>query len=126
MARHQKSIFVFGSNLAGRHGKGAALSARQNWGAEYGVGRGRTGSAYALPTKDFKIKTLPIRDISRYVTEFIEYARSHPELQFIVTRVGCGLAGYKESDIRPLFEGAPDNCEFHWLKGQEDQACKDS
>lgn len=108
------AVFVFGSNLAGRHGKGAALEARQRWGAEYGVGRGRTGNAYAIPTKDHELRPLPLESIRTYVREFVAYAREHPALRFYVTRVGCGLAGYSEAQIRPMFEGAPENCEFTW------------
>jgi hypothetical protein len=103
-------IFVFGSNEAGRHGKGAALFARQNHGAVYGQGVGRTGNAYAIPTKDLNIRTLPLLRIEQYVLDFIEYAYDHPELTFNVTRIGCGLAGYRDEDIAPLFKGAPDNC----------------
>jgi len=111
---HPAPVFVFGSNLAGRHGKGAALEARKKWGAEYGVGRGRTGNAYAIPTKDHELRPLPLESIRTYVREFVAYAREHPALRFYVTRVGCGLAGYSEAQIRPMFEGAPDNCEFTW------------
>lgn len=103
-------IFVFGSNLAGRHGKGAALFALQNHGAEYGVGIGRTGNAFAIPTKDDNLCTLPLDSICRYVNGFIEYAKEHPKLEFQVTKIGCGLAGYQESDIAPLFNDAPENC----------------
>lgn len=103
-------IFVFGSNLSGRHGAGAALFARQNHGAVYGVGVGRTGSAYAIPTKDHSIKTLPLNRIKPYVDEFIEYARKNPEFEFQVTRIGCGLAGYQDKDMAPMFAGAPENC----------------
>lgn len=103
-------IFVFGSNLAGRHGKGAALCARNEHGAQYGVGLGRTGKAYAIPTKDEQIRTLPLPRIAGYVADFLNYARQHPELEFQVTKIGCGLAGYQESDIAPMFQGAPGNC----------------
>jgi len=103
-------IFVFGSNLAGRHGKGAALFARQNHGAEYGVGIGRTGNSYAIPTKGHSIKPIPLTSIAGFVMEFIAYARRNPELEFEVTKIGCGLAGYKESDIAPMFKDAPPNC----------------
>lgn len=105
-------IFVFGSNLAGRHGKGAALEARSIWGAKYGVGRGRTGDAYAIPTKDEQLGSLALAHIEREVQEFVEYARYHKELKFIVTRIGCGLAGYTNEQIAPMFRGAPSNCEF--------------
>lgn len=103
-------IFVFGSNLAGRHGKGAALCARRQHGAEYGVGVGRTGQAYAIPTKDTQLQTLSLSVIASYVADFLDYARNHPELTFNVTRIGCGLAGYSDHEIAPLFEGAPTNC----------------
>ena len=103
-------IFVFGSNLAGRHGKGAALCARNVHGAVYGVGVGRTGNAYAIPTKDKNIWTLPLERIAVYVAEFLEYAKAHPELEFEVTKIGCGLAGYREIDIAPMFKEAPRNC----------------
>lgn len=103
-------IFVFGSNLAGRHGAGAALYARKHHGAKNGIGHGRTGNAYALPTKDENIQTLPLESIRRYVAIFVAYASNHPELRFQVTAVGTGLAGYKHEDIAPLFASAPDNC----------------
>ena len=103
-------IFVFGSNLAGRHGKGAALHARQHHGAVYGVGEGMTGSSYALPTKDKYMKTRSLNSIKRSVDRFIRYANNNPNLQFEVTKVGCGLAGYNEEDISPMFKDAPSNC----------------
>jgi len=103
-------IFVFGSNLAGRHGKGAALFANQNCGAIYGQGVGRQGESYAIPTKDANLNTLPLPRIKNYVDDFIAYAKLHPELKFNVTRVGCGLAGYKDADISPMFAKAPANC----------------
>jgi len=105
-------IFVFGSNLAGRHGKGAALHARKIFGAVYGQGIGRQGSSYAIPTKDGSLQTLPLSSIRRYVAEFIAYARQHPELTFMVTAVGCGLAGYKPDQIAPMFAGGQSNCEL--------------
>ena len=104
------SVFVFGSNLAGRHGKGAALTARHQWGAEYGVGVGRTGDAYAIPTKDHALNTLPLERIQPHVEAFLAYARVHQECEFFVTRVGCGLAGYTDHEIAPFFADAPPNC----------------
>jgi hypothetical protein len=104
------SIFVFGSNLAGHHGKGAALFALNNRGAIYCQGVGRQGNSYAIPTRDRKIKTLPLPVIQGYVTGFLEYARRLPQLQFEVTRVGCGYAGYIDCEMAPLFKGAPSNC----------------
>jgi hypothetical protein len=112
------TIFVFGSNKLGIHGKGAAREARVKWGAGVGVGSGRTGNAYALPTKLTPWDTLPLEEIRNHVDVFLLYAQAHPELHFYITRVGCGLAGYTEAQIRPLFDGAPDNCEFTWLEKQ--------
>ena len=102
-------IFVFGSNLAGRHGKGAALFARQHYGAEYGVGEGRTGNAYAIPTKDGSLNVLPLKRIQKGVNRFLKYARDNPDLSFILTPIGCGLAGYKYKDIGPMFFDSPSN-----------------
>lgn len=104
------AIFVFGSNLAGRHGKGAALWAKQNRGAIYGVGEGRMGQSYALPTKDFALRTLPLEYIERYsVANFLAYARIHAGETFQLTPVGCGLAGYTPDQIAPMFGRAPPN-----------------
>ena len=104
------AIFVFGSNLAGRHGKGAALTAHKEYGAIYGRGFGHVGNSYAIPTKDRKLQTLPLHQIKPFVDSFLAYAKVHPELTFLVTRVGCGLAGYKNEDMAPMFKGAPKNC----------------
>ena len=103
------SVFVFGSNLAGRHGKGAALYAAKNCGAVYGQGIGRQGDSYAIPTKDSKLAPLPVYIIKRHVDDFIEYAWSNPTTMFRLTAIGCGLAGYKAEDIAPLFKYAPRN-----------------
>lgn len=103
-------IFVFGSNLAGRHGKGAALHALKYYQAIYGQGIGMQGNSYAIPTKDENLKTLPLDRIAKYVDEFKKFALQHPKLTFSVTRIGCGLAGYTDKDISPLFKGSPLNC----------------
>lgn len=103
-------VFVFGSNLAGRHGAGAAFFARKNHGAIYGQGIGLQGNSYGIPTKDHRIHTLPLVQIQPYVAQFIEFAKAYPEITFNVTRVGCGLAGYRDSDIAPMFKVAPSNC----------------
>ena len=105
----RSTVFVFGSNLAGRHGKGAALEAARWWGAKYGVGEGRQGSSYAIPTKDGDLRTLPLSEIRAYVSNFLEHARCRPADSFLVTAIGCGLAGYNPSDIRPMFAGATRN-----------------
>lgn len=105
-------IFVFGSNLAGRHGRGSALAAWRHYGAQRGVGVGPTGRAYAIPTKDELLRTLPLETIAGHVATFLDYARAHPELVFTVVKIGCGLAGYQEDQIRPFFKDAPSNCEL--------------
>lgn len=99
-------IFVFGSNLAGRHGKGAALFARQNHGAIYGQGVGLQGKSYAIPTKDENLKTLSLLTIKHFVEDFIKFATIKHSVVFNVTPIGCGLAGYKHSQIAPMFESA--------------------
>lgn len=106
------SVFVFGSNLAGRHGAGAALCALQEHGAAYGVGVGRQGNSYAIPTKDEELRTLPLVKIAPHVGRFLRYAYARPEERFQVTRVGCGLAGYTDADIAPMFATAPPNCDL--------------
>jgi hypothetical protein len=103
------AIFVFGSNLAGRHGAGAALTARKTYGAIYGQATGLQGRSYAIPTKDEHLRTLPLSRIAPYVAEFTSYARAHPDRQFFLTRIGCGLAGYRDHQIAPLFAGTPAN-----------------
>ena len=110
MTAAPREIFVFGSNLAGRHGRGAALHAHQHHGAELGVGLGRTGDAWAIPTKDAQLRTLPLDQIEAYVGRFLAYARNHPELIFKVTAIGTGLAGHKHEHIAPMFARAPTNC----------------
>lgn len=103
-------IFVFGSNLAGRHGKGAALHAAKQHGAVYGVGEGLTGRSYAIPTKDHNLKPRKLEDIQKSVEKFISFARHHSYLIFNVTKVGCGLAGFTEEQIAPMFKNSPPNC----------------
>jgi hypothetical protein len=102
-------VFVFGSNLAGRHGKGAALWARQHRGAIYGRGAGYQGNAYAIPTKDRDLRVLPLPAIQRHVTDFIRFALQRSDLRFELTPIGCGLAGYEPAQIAPMFAGAPAN-----------------
>jgi hypothetical protein len=105
-------IFVFGSNLLGIHGAGAALMAKRYYGAQQGVGEGRTGMAYAIPTKITPHQVRPLIEIAVSIKKFLTYAAAHPELKFFVTRVGCGLAGFRNEQIAPLFFGAPNNCFF--------------
>lgn len=94
-------VFVFGSNLAGMHGGGAAWVAFQKFGAVMGCGVGLRGQSYAIPTMQGGVET-----IAPYVNDFIAFASAHPELFFYVTRIGCGIAGFREKDIAPLFAGA--------------------
>lgn len=107
-----KLIFVFGSNLSGRHGKGAALTARKFHGAEYGVAEGLTGHSYALPTCGHQFEPLSLQTIRLYVERFLSYSYYHPEMPFKVTRVGCGLAYHRDEDIAPMFTTASNNCAF--------------
>jgi hypothetical protein len=104
-------VFVFGSNLSGIHGAGAARVARDHYGAPFGAGCGYMGKAYAIPTKDKHVDTLELQKINNYVKHFIYFTQLFPEYYFFVTRVGCGLAGYKDADIAPMFKGAK-NCSF--------------
>lgn len=91
-------IFVFGSNLQGYHGAGAARMALDKFGAVWGQGVGLQGQSYAIPTMEGGVET-----IKPYVDEFIDFAELHPEYQFLLTRVGCGIAGFTDEEIAPLF-----------------------
>ncbi len=102
-------IFVFGSNLEGAHGGGAAATAYRHFGAIWGQGAGLQGNSYGIPTMHGGVEA-----IRPYVEEFIAFARSHPELHFLVTRVGCGIAGFRDEEIAPLFAEAA-NLENVWL-----------
>ncbi|MFP3645169.1 hypothetical protein [Paraburkholderia sp. SIMBA_054] len=117
-----KSIFVFGSNEAGRHGAGAALEAYKKHGARWGMGYGHYGDSFAIPTKDQNIETLPKETIRAYVKGFLAYAKGHPELTFKVTRIGCGLAGLKDEDMSFMFMWASSNLLFDeaWKQHMED------
>lgn len=105
----ENQVFVFGSNLAGMHGGGAARIARLRFGAVMGNGVGMQGRSYAIPTMQGGTET-----IRPYVNDFIAYAKEHPELTFLVTPIGCGIAGFEPEDIAPLFEEAS-NVENIWL-----------
>lgn len=106
-------IFVFGSNLSGIHGKGAAKTAIK-WGAKWNQSTGLQGQTYAIPTKSKGIKrTLTINEIEPFVDDFIYFAFSNPHLTFLVTEIGCGLAGLKHKDVALLFESAKDIDNIH-------------
>lgn len=104
-------IFVFGSNREGRHGKGAALEARLKWGAIYGQAAGRQGSSYGIITKELRygLPAVTLFEVAGEIERFLAHARAHPEDEFILTKVGCGLAGFNELDIKHLFKDAPAN-----------------
>lgn len=106
------TVFVFGSNMAGRHGKGSALVAVKQFGAKYGVGAGFAGQSFGIPTKDAQLLVLPIEAIQGFVNIFLDKARQFDNFQFFVTRIGCGLAGYRDDQIAPMFADAPTNCSF--------------
>lgn len=99
----ENEIFVFGSNLAGHHGGGAARIALEDFGAIWGQGIGLQGQSYAIPTMQGGVET-----IKPYVDEFIKFAKVHPEYIFLVTRIACGIAGFRPSEIAPLFADAID------------------
>lgn len=99
----ENDVFVFGSNLAGNHAGGAARVARMKFGAVMGQGVGMQGQSYAIPTMQGGVDT-----IKPYVDEFMDFAQAHPELRFYVTRIGCGIAGFKDEEIAPLFDKAFD------------------
>lgn len=100
---NENEIFVFGSNLEGSHGGGAAAIAAQNFGAVWGQGVGLQGQSYAIPTMHGGVE-----EIKPYIDEFIEFAKNNPDLEFLVTRIGCGIAGFTEDEMAPLFAEAAD------------------
>ena len=95
----ENEIFVFGSNLQGMHCGGAARLAHEKFGAIWGQGVGLQGQSYGIPTMHGGVDA-----IKPYVDEFIEFAKSHPEMTFLVTRIGCGIAGFRDEEIAPLFK----------------------
>lgn len=102
-------VFVFGSNLAGRHGAGAAKWAVKHRGAIYGQGFGRQGNSYAIPTKGKLLQVLSLDQIAYYVRLFLDVATDTPDTIYQLTPIGCGLAGYDPEDIAPMFAMAPKN-----------------
>ena len=95
-------IFVFGSNAQGMHAGGAARFALEHFGAEWGMGEGLQGRSYAIPTME------GLESLKLAVDRFIAFAKQHPEYKFLVTPIGCGIAGYRESQIGPMFVHAAD------------------
>jgi len=113
-ATERRKIFVFGSNYAGRHGKGAAAYAYKKHGAIYGQGAGLQGNSYAIPTKDASLKPLELTTIQSYVNIFLAFSELHPDWDFLITNIGCGLAGYTPSQIAPMFASHKDKSNLHF------------
>jgi len=105
-------IYVFGSNLKGIHGAGAARIAAHVFGAVRSLGYGPMGQCYAIPTKRTPYETLTLSEIRYYVEEFKLWASCNPRTKFFITRLGCGRAGFTDEDIAPMFCGSPPNCDF--------------
>lgn len=103
-ALKEDEVFVFGSNYSGRHGAGAAYLAWNKFGAEMGVGEGLTGQCYALPTMDEYFRTLPLDEIKEKIANFVKVCNEHPEKIFLLTKIGCGIAGYSPTQIAPLLK----------------------
>lgn len=99
----RNKIFVFGSNLSGIHGAGAANTALRERGAQWGIGEGLTGTAYALPTKGLNISFMSIDEVRLHIQTFAKFAYENPGAHFQVTQVGCGLGGFTKEEIAPLF-----------------------
>lgn len=106
------AIFVFGSNLKGVHGAGAAKVAEEKFGAVRGIGIGLQGQSYAIPTKRTWNESLTLEEINQHVSDFVQFCNTGWPSFYFVTRVGCGLAGYNDSVIAPMFKGlaANDSC----------------
>lgn len=102
-------VFVFGSNMAGQHHDGAARVAAQHFGALQGVARGWMGQSYAIPTLNEHLQSMPLSQIEHYVNDFKIYTHNHPRQHYFITALGCGMAGYKVSEIAPLFKGISEN-----------------
>lgn len=115
-------IFVFGSNTKGDHSKGAAVVAKNLFNAETGAGVGLIGNSYAIPIKDYNLRTLSLDTIKNLIYSFVEFTHSNPNLKFWVTRVGCFLEGYDDYDISVHFKGCNTNCSFpeKWVTYLED------
>lgn len=114
----KNEVFVFGSDLAGRHNSGDALEALREHGAVYGRGVGLQGRSYAIPVRDEQGRLLPVPMIDRYTQAFLRFAATHRELSFQVTRVGCGRDAHRDEDIAPLFLRVPENVRLpsRWRK----------
>ena len=110
-----RQIFVFGSNLQGRHGAGAAKYALDYYGAIYGQGEGLQGNSYAIPIKRSPYESLSLTEIHGYVENFLKFAEANPDLTFLLTAIGCGFAGHKIQGIAPMFRNAPKNVRLPYI-----------
>ncbi|MQW92106.1 hypothetical protein GFH30_04645 [Acinetobacter wanghuae] len=108
----KNTVFVFGSNLAGQHIDGAAKTALTHFGALKGVGRGWSGQSYAIPTINEHLQQMPLSQIQHYIDDFKIYTKNHPKIQYFITSLGCGIAGYKIEEIAPMFRGISRNVIF--------------
>lgn len=107
-----RNIFVFGSNAAGAHMGGSARAAVLEHEAIEGIAVGLAGNSYAIPTLNAELQQLPLSIINHYVNQFIDFANLHPDMQFEVAKIGCGIAGFSHTDIAPMFKGSPNNCKL--------------
>lgn len=105
-------VFVFGSNLLGRHFEGSALHALKFYGAVYGQGDGWQGEAYAIPVRDRELRVLPPPEVYEWVRRFVRFARANPTMTFLVSEVGCGSEGYDATCMAPMFHDCPPNCQL--------------
>ncbi|TQR69607.1 hypothetical protein E2K73_04760 [Acinetobacter sp. RF15A] len=105
----ENTVFVFGSNMAGQHGGGAARTALEHFGAVMGVGRGWSGQSYAIPTMNEHLQQMPLSQIQHYIDDFKLYTKNHPKIKYFITSIGCGIAGYKVEEIAPMFKGISHN-----------------
>jgi len=105
----ENQIFIFGSNLNGAHGAGAARQAHDDFGAEYGVGEGVTGQSYAFPTLNKNMQKVPTEALEASRDKLFAFAQANPQLEFLLTKVGCGLAGFPEEEMESLFDVVPEN-----------------
>lgn len=104
------AVYVYGANESYINASGTARIAREEYGAGMGRGWGLVGKSFGIPTKDWDINTLSLAEIKHYVNRFRSFAVSRPNMTFYITKIGCGLAGLREEDIRPMFLDAPANC----------------
>jgi hypothetical protein len=116
MSLKENEVFIFGSNLSGKHSKGAAKTALNKFGARWGQASGLQGQSYGIPTKGRNMDVLNLNEISYHVEKFIKFAKNNPQLTFLVTEIGCGLARFSPKQIGPLFEKAKDVPNIHLPK----------